>query len=164
MSMSADAHIERLIDETARGMTEGAPAGDIPAAVRRHLTGDRRAAATWRPRLAAAVAAGAVLVMWNLMLPEPAPPTLQSGTRFGELMVAIPGDLGSRVPRAQAVPGPTGPSAARRTAQLPPVAPIVVLSLEVQPLAGSGPMETQIVDVPMPLLADRLEIEPLVIH
>jgi hypothetical protein len=164
MSMSADGHIDRLIEETARGMTEGGPAGDIPAAVRRRLTGGRRATASWRPRLAAAAAAGAMLVVWNLMSRDPTPPTLQSGTRFGELMVAIPGDLGSRFRRARPVPGAAAPPAARRTAQLPTVAPIVVLSLEVEPLAGSGPMETQIVDVPMPLLADRLEIEPLVIQ
>ena len=155
--MSDSRPIDALIDDTARAMTAGEPPGDIRAAVSMRLTGSRRVI-SWRPRLAAAVAFGALLVAVNLALRDNgAPPPLQSGTRAGELTIAVPRLSG---PRPRLTEPPEAPAVVR-PAQLPLVAPIVVESLDVEPLAGSMPMEIQILDVPMPLLAERLDIQPL---
>ena len=162
--MSASRHIDTLIDETARAMTDGAPAGDVRAAVRRRLGDDRRPTASWLLRLATAAAVGGVLVAWNVTLRERTPPAIESGSRSGELMLAVPGDIGSPFRAAQRVDRASGVAAIRRPAQLTAVVPIVVESLEVEPLAPPGPMETEILDVPMPLLAERLDIEPLVVQ
>ena len=163
--MRVSSHLDALIDETARAMTEGAPAGDIPAAVRQRLAGDGRAVPSWRPRLAAAaVALVALLVARSVLFPDTTASVLESRTGSRELTTAVPPGIGSTLRSAELPAAATGGTIVRRTARLSPVALIVVESLEVAPLADSRPMEIEVVELPMPLLADRLDIAPLVIQ
>ncbi len=163
--MRGSSHLDALIDETARAMTEGGPAGDIPAAVRRRLASDGRAVRTWRPLLAAAaVALVALVVVRSALLSDTTPSVLESRTSSLELTTAVPAGIGSTLRSAELAAAATGGTILRGTARLSPVPLIVVESLEVAPLADSRPMQIEVVELPMPLRADRLDIAPLVIQ
>ena len=157
--------LDDAIDRAARALTAVRPPASLPAAVRARLGGEGHAVSVWRPRaIGVAVALAAVFVAWSVAIRDTTRPVVESRARSGAWMWAMPGEVGGtrRLPEA-------GGDADRRmivrgTPQLSPLAPIVVESLDVAPLADAGPMEIEALDVPMPLLADRLDIEPLVIQ
>ena len=156
--------LDAAIDAAARQLTTGEPSPRMRAGVRERIA--RRRAAWWGApawSIASAVVAVLVIVVWQR---SDAPPSPAGVDRGRDVMLAS-----EVLPLAPpAAPSPVRIRAARpavrasaSAAPLPPHSPLVIGELTIAPL-DEGPVELQVIETPMPLRADRLTFEPLVIQ
>jgi hypothetical protein len=168
MSMRDDRsrdHVDTLIDDVARSMTEGAPPVSLRAAVRARVEERQQwTAGAWRVGAAAAAAVFA-LVVGLAMFGTPGDDTsTRPGTRAERNVVTSPSAARSGTAASTAAPDRTEarprPATAERAAMLRPSAPVVVAPIDVRPL-DEPPLQIEPMELPMPLRAERLEIDLL---
>ena len=165
-----DDQLDALIDDTARSLTDVAPPVSMRAAIRARIAAPRQGVphvitgvvipgvgrpGTGRLAWAGVAAAAAVLLIVALGReeaqapgPGPPPPLVAS---------APPPPPSGPVPPPRAVEPRRvrAPIVAEPRAPLPPVVPVAIDRVEVTPLV------VEFVEAPMPLRAERIEIEPL---
>lgn len=157
-------HLDALIDDTARAMTAGMPAASLRVAVRQRIDARTRKRPVWQVGAAAATMAAAALLIIVVGRTVSGPPareqvaTLAGGLPAGESVVAL------ATPLADALT-PSSASDVRRAARVTPLSPaqpVVVQAIALEPLADVRPVELELMEVPMPLRAEWVEIERLV--
>ena len=155
-------HLDALIDDAARAMTAGSPPASLRDAVRRRI--DRPARTWWRVPMWQAGMAAASIVLVGVIVGR----TL-SGP-FGEPDTARPFEAREATVAPLAMPAADTPPPqtqvvgrfAREARPLVPAQPIVVQPIALEPLADVHPVELELMEVPMPLRAEWVEIERLV--
>jgi hypothetical protein len=179
--------IDALIDATARSMTEGLPPISLRAAIRERIAAPRKGlpdvswgGVSWsvgRPftgRLAlagGAVAATVLLVVGvgrdeapTTVRPAPPPvvavgPPAEAAPRVTTLVPAQPPQRVQSAPERPAFPTPVG-----ATADVTGDAePIVIELVEVEPLRPD-PLDMELMEIPMPLRAESVQIDPISIE
>ena len=176
-----DDHLDELIDATARTLSAGEPPARLRRRVRQQI--DRRGSRDrrlWRPL--AAVAAGVAAGVWlSFARPAPqpgpvAPASPAAVTQPAGPAAAAAAGQGHPVAPVPAVAAPRRErvtAAARQPVEasdlLPVPPPIVVSTVSIGLLPELStdepmPLEIPLLEVPMPLQAERLEIEPLTLE
>jgi hypothetical protein len=176
--------LDALIDDTARSMTDGRPPVTLRAAVRERLEPPGRAG--WSvPVWQAGVAAGSLavvvlLIVGRTLLPldvaqDDVPPPSGLGvaresrpTEEGRLAAAsvaapredAPQEAGTPLPTRAPIAAPGDPA----VAPLPPGALLVVDALVLEPLEPQGAVELELVEEPMPLQAEWVQLEPITLE
>lgn len=159
--------LEDLIDDTARRLTDGAPSPALRVHVRRHVGSRTLPGRAWRSPLAAGAAVTIVLSVlaarvW-LVDGQPGPLEARNELRR-DLTLAVPATPRSADAAAVRTARPVVATRRVSPAPLPVVTPIAINPMDRLPLLDPGMVEVELVEVPMPLRADRVEIEPLVIE
>ena|SRR5687767_11350553 len=157
-------HLDTLIDDTARAMTNGAPPASLRAAIRQRIDRPTHSRFSWQMSLAAASVALVALITGRALLETPEAPARPESevvvaTALPAPRIAVPA---TRAP--DTAPTPTGidRQVAREPRPLVPAQPIVVRPIALEPLADVRPLELELMEVPMPLRAEWVEIERLV--
>ena len=164
MRDKASDHFDALIDDTARAMTAGTPPASLRSAIRERIDRSTHSRFVWQMGLAAASVALAALFAGRALLDTPAPPA-----RLGSAFVAatVPpapriAVLAPRLPDTAPAPMAIDRPVAGEPRPLPPALPIVVQPIVLEPLSAAPPVEIEVMEVPMPLRAESVEIERLV--
>ena len=175
--------LDALIDETARSMTAGAPSPALRVAVREGLDAVTRRPAPQRWRLAAALASLAIVgviagrALWDLTGGPASPPrnveatgTTRAPASDSTMRVPAPRELGSPDTGPVLSAGPTAtaagvalPAAPAAESSLSPEEFVVVEPSPAEAL-DDRPVELELMETPMPLRAEWVEIEPLFIQ
>ena len=157
-------HLDALIDDTDCAMTAGTPPASLRAAVRRRIDRPASGRLTWQMAMAAAAIAFAAFNAGRALLGTPEAPARPESER---VVATAPPAPRMDVPATR--PSDTAPAppvidreVARESGPLPPVQPIVVQPIALEPLADVRPVELEVMEVPMPLRAESVEIERLV--
>jgi hypothetical protein len=171
-------HIGDMIDDVARSMTHAEPAPLLRAAVRARIEQPGRVPASWR--LAAAAAAVAIAIIGaRVLFDRSEAPSAPAQVAFR--VEAPPPPAVSAPVVAVAPQRSAGATAARtsaaRASETALVAAVTVSDVpisagdqivDVQPIAEAAldesPIQLELVETPMPLLAEWVEIEPLSIQ
>jgi len=167
--------LDALIDDTARSMTEGAPSPSMRVAIRERVEAPRKGMPHVTGRLVWTGAAAAAVVLLIVGLErEDAPAPVVPGSP--PAVVAVPD--APPPPEASIATTPRAPAPRARVAPARvavPAAPdimttepavasaedaLVIELVEIEPLV-SEPLELELMEVPMPLRAERIEIDPL---
>lgn len=154
-------HIDALIDDVARSISEGAPPVSLRAAVRARI-GHRqqRTFRVWRAGLAAAAMVAALVVGRAIFdIPSSRPGTLVERNVVRPPSVRPPDAVSSGVPEGTE-PGPRRVTT-NGVPMLRPSPPVVMVPIDVRPLEDP-PLQVEMSELPMPLRAEYLEIDPLV--
>src|SRR5687768_12876287 len=157
-------HLDALIDDTARAMTGAAPPASLRAAIRQRIERPTSGRLTWQMGMAAAAIAFAAFIAGRALLDTPEVPARPGG----ELVVATAPPApridvpATRPPDTAPAPPVIDREVARESGPLPPAQPIVVQPIALEPLADVRPVELELMEVPMPLRAESVEIERLV--
>jgi hypothetical protein len=176
--------LDALIDETARSMTAGAPSPALRVGVREGIDAMTRRPALQRWRLAAAVASLAIVgvIAGRALLDVPGGPADPPRDVEATVTTRAPAsDSTTRVPAAAQeleLPETRPAVSAFRTVSAAGAAPpatavsgssfsteefVVVEPLPAEPL-DDLPVELELMETPMPLRAEWVEIEPLFIQ
>jgi hypothetical protein len=175
--------LDALIDETARSMTAGAPSPALRVGVREGIDAMTRRPAPQRWRLAAAVASLAIVgvIAGRALLDVPGGPadpprdveatvTTRAPASDSTTRVPAPEELESPNTRPVLSAGLTAtvavaalPAAPASESSLSPEEFVVVEPLLAEPV-DDRPMELELMETPMPLRAEWVEIEPLFIQ
>ena len=157
-------HLDALIDDTARAMTNAAPPASVRAAIRQRIDRPTHGRFTWQMGLAAASVALVALITGRALFDTPEAPARSES----ELVVAT-APPAPRIAVAATRPPDTAPApteihrqVTREPRPLVPAQPIVVQPIALEPLADVHPVELELMEVPMPLRAEWVEIERLV--
>ena len=180
--------LDALIDDTARSMTDGRPPVTLRAAVRERL--DQPGRAGWSvPVWQAGVAAGSLAVVvlliagrtWSPFDAAQGDPPSPSGfgvaresrpTEEGRLAAApvaapredAPQEAGTLLPARASDPAPLAARGDTAVAPLPPGALLVVDALVLEPLEPQGAVALELVEEPMPLQAEWVQLEPITLE
>jgi hypothetical protein len=173
-------HLDELIDDVARSMTRAEPSPLLRTAVRARVEQPRRPRlATWRLGFATAAVAVAVIAGRALFdgpdpptappeiesrgavspaPPDPGRPPLAAGPQRSDdpMAVPTPDARASETRRLATGPAPAGPAPADDEF-------VIVEPISDDPLDES-PVELELMEPPMPLRAEWVEIEPLSIQ
>jgi len=157
-------HLDALIDDTARAMTSAAPPASRRAAIRQRIDRPTHGRFTWQMGLAAASLALVALITGRALFDTPEAPArpeseLVVATAPPPPRIAVPA---TRPPDTAPAPTEIDRQVARESGPLLPAQPIVVQPIALEPLADVRPVELELMEVPMPLRAESVEIERLV--
>jgi hypothetical protein len=172
--------LDALIDDTARSLTAAAPPASLRARVRARIERPRPG---WRVpvwQVSAAAAAVAVLIaVWTVSGPSPGPGSARPEAPV--VAVAPPGASPPAVspPRVARPERATPPRVERAAVEPVPVeraleivdvvaagatdGEVVIEPLAIEPLA-TEPLDLELMETPMPLRAERIEIDPIVVQ
>jgi hypothetical protein len=159
-------HIDASIDDVARSLTRGAPSVSLRAAVRARIGGRRQwGLLGWRLGLAAAAVVVAIVV-GRAMFATLGESSVSRSTSVAERDVATPPVGPGPAAASSAMPGttatrPRGATTTDRVAVLRPPPPVIVTPIDMRPLE-EPPLQVEAIEVPTPLRAQLLEIDPLV--
>jgi hypothetical protein len=168
-----DSQLDRLIDETARALTEAAVPDDLRRMVQQSITAPARRVRPLAMAVAAAsvVALGVTVTLWRAE--DISPRAVDTTTVLPQAIADTstprpqPADAPATVPqpsRAVAVATDTTPGG-----PLPPLQPIAVERVSIEllgdpPPPAEQPLEVQLLTIPMPFRAERIEVEALVLE
>ena len=178
--------LDRVIEDAARSMTGGTPSPDLRTAVRRRIEAGGTPGRMFPGRFAWACGGAVVLlaagvfvardgrpvepvvttvtpvprteVVGGLPPAPPAPPVAPRIARDGMPPPHVAPDRNTRV-----APGPAIDAPEAQAAVLPISDADAIESVQIEPLDPS-PLDIELMEIPMPLRAERIEIEPIAIE